>query len=94
MLVLYNARHDLDRYEGLTPFDTNWGEGDGATLLTTQDLFFGDAISIPTAPTKFVQSLQEISNLQKPRLKLFPRRIGTIAEQLALSLVFDADGLG
>jgi hypothetical protein len=37
----------------LTPFDTNWKEGSGATPLTIQDLFFGDAISIPTAPTKF-----------------------------------------
>jgi hypothetical protein len=36
----------------LTPFDTNWMEGSGATPLTIQDLFFGDAISIPTAPTK------------------------------------------
>jgi hypothetical protein len=35
----------------LTPFDTNWKKGSGATPLTTQDLFFGDAISIPTAPT-------------------------------------------
>ena len=40
----------------LTPFDTNWKEGGGATPLTTQDLFFGDAISTPTAPT----------NLRKP----------------------------
>jgi hypothetical protein len=35
----------------LTPFDTNWKKASGATPLTTQDLFFGDAISIPTAPT-------------------------------------------
>jgi hypothetical protein len=35
----------------LTPFDTNWKKGSGATPLTTQDLFFGDAISTPTAPT-------------------------------------------
>jgi hypothetical protein len=35
----------------LTPFDTNWRKGGGATHLTTQDLFFGDAISIPTAPS-------------------------------------------
>ena len=38
--------------EGLTPFDTNLMKGGGATPLTTQDLFLGDAISIPTAPTK------------------------------------------
>jgi hypothetical protein len=36
----------------LTPFDTNWKKGSGATPLTIQDLSFGDAISIPTAPTK------------------------------------------
>jgi hypothetical protein len=35
----------------LTPFDTNWNVGSGATPLSTQDLFFGDAISIPTATT-------------------------------------------
>ena len=33
----------------VTPFDTNWQEGGGATPLTTQDLFFGDAISILAA---------------------------------------------
>jgi len=45
----------MDRFShrnNLTPFDTNWREGSGATPLATQDLFFGDAISIPTAPTK------------------------------------------
>jgi hypothetical protein len=29
----------------LTPFDTNWNEGSGATPLTIQDLFYWDAIS-------------------------------------------------
>jgi hypothetical protein len=38
-------------FANLTPFDTNWEKGSGATPLTAQDLFFGDAISIPTAPT-------------------------------------------
>jgi hypothetical protein len=36
----------------LTPFDTNWRKGGGATPLTVQDLFFGDAISISTSATK------------------------------------------
>jgi hypothetical protein len=36
----------------LTPFDTNWKKGSGATPLTTQDLFCRDAVSIPTVPTK------------------------------------------
>ena len=35
----------------MTPFDTNWKEGSGATPLTIQDLRKVDAISIPTAPT-------------------------------------------
>ena len=38
-------------FSNLTPFDTNWERGSGATPLTIQDLFFGGAISIPTAPT-------------------------------------------
>jgi hypothetical protein len=46
------AQIGTDRWIFLTPFDTNWKKGSGATPLTTQDLFFGDAISIPTAPTK------------------------------------------
>jgi len=37
----------------LTPFDTNWKKGSGATPLTTQDLFFWDELSIPTAPTNY-----------------------------------------
>jgi len=48
------VRHtDEHHWIGLTPFDTNWKEGSGATPLTTQDLFFGDAISVPTALTIF-----------------------------------------
>jgi hypothetical protein len=39
----------------LTPFDTNWKKGGGATPLTTQDLFLGDAISISTAPTNHLR---------------------------------------
>ena len=35
----------------LTPFDTTWNKGSGATPLTIQDLYYWDAISIPTAPT-------------------------------------------
>jgi len=35
----------------MTPFDTNWMKGSGATPLTTQDLFCRDELSIPTAPT-------------------------------------------
>src|ERR1700676_4146592 len=35
--------------DALTPFDTNWQKGSGATPLTTQGLFFGGAISIPTS---------------------------------------------
>jgi hypothetical protein len=46
------ARH----FVRLTPFDTNWKKGSGATPLATQDLFFGGAISIPTAPTKLTDS--------------------------------------
>ena len=41
-------------WDSLTPLDTNWKKGSGATLLATQDLFFGDAISIHTAPINFV----------------------------------------
>jgi len=33
----------------MTSFDTNWKKGSGATPLTIQDLFFGDAILIPIA---------------------------------------------
>jgi hypothetical protein len=36
--------------QAVKPFDANWRKGSGAAPLTTQDLFFGDAISIPTAP--------------------------------------------
>src|SRR6266403_3533833 len=35
----------------LTPLDTNWKKGSGATSSTTQDLFCGGAISIPAALT-------------------------------------------
>src|ERR1700730_4749838 len=45
-------RFRYPRSTNLTPFDTNWQKGSGATPLTTQDLFLGDAISILTAPTK------------------------------------------
>ena len=38
----------------MTPFDTNWEKGGSATPLTIQDLFLGDAISIPTAPASFL----------------------------------------
>lgn len=38
-------------------FDINWGKGGGATSLEIQDLFFGIAISIPTAPTKMRQRI-------------------------------------
>ena len=37
----------------LTPFDTNWKKGSGATPLTIQDLLKWIQFSIPTAPTKF-----------------------------------------
>ncbi len=40
----------------LIPFDTNWNKGGGATPLATQDLVFGGAISIPTAPTNFLET--------------------------------------
>jgi hypothetical protein len=40
----------------LTPFDTNWKKGSGATPLTTQDLFCRDELSIPTAPTSLICS--------------------------------------
>jgi hypothetical protein len=49
-------------WQNLTPFDTNWKEGSGATPLETQGLFFGDAISIPTAPTNH---LPDYSGLRK-----------------------------
>ena len=41
----------MSRSLNLTPFDTNWKKGSGATPLTTQDLFYRDELSIPTAPT-------------------------------------------
>jgi hypothetical protein len=37
------------RFQVFPKFDTNWKNGSGATPLTTQGLFFGDAISIPIA---------------------------------------------
>jgi hypothetical protein len=45
----------------LTPFDTNGKGGSGATLLTIQDLFFGDAISIPTAATNHLPDWSGLS---------------------------------
>jgi hypothetical protein len=54
----------------VTPFDTNWKRGSGATPLTTRDLLFGDAISTPTAPTKVLLILLPllvwISNFGSP----------------------------
>src|SRR5713101_3324136 len=38
----------LKRLRFLIPFDTNWKKGSDATPLTTQDLFYRDALSIPT----------------------------------------------
>ena len=49
----------------LTPFDTNWKEGSGATPLTIQDLLNWDAISIPTA------AANSVATVAKPRLN-FP----------------------
>jgi hypothetical protein len=40
-------------------------EGSGATPLTTQDLFFGDAISIPTAPTNHLPDWSELNKFAK-----------------------------
>jgi hypothetical protein len=48
----------------LTPFDTNWREGSGATPLATQDLFFGDAISIPTAPTDVLAHMNSVISFE------------------------------
>ena len=41
----------------MTPFDTNWEKGSGATPSATQDLFFGDAISIPTWEVRLIPQL-------------------------------------
>jgi hypothetical protein len=52
----------------MTPFDTNWGIGGGATPLTIQDLFFGDAISIPTASTNSKRRWLEAKALISPAM--------------------------
>jgi len=62
----------MDRFShrnNLTPFDTNWREGSGATPLATQDLFFGDAISIPTAPTKTLSIAKILSTYDFNRIR-------------------------
>ena len=64
----------------LTPFDTNWEKGGSATPLTIQDLFFGDAISIPTAPTSFpfhVKGLAKTARQQKAALTAGQRRLAS-----------------
>jgi hypothetical protein len=59
-----NGRPVDSVHGGLTPFDTNWKKGSGATPLTTQDLFCGGAISIPTAPTNLIQSATVVSDFE------------------------------
>lgn len=57
MFGLYNARLELDHYEGLTPFDTNWKKGSCATTLTTRDLFLEKQSGSPTSLPKVLLSL-------------------------------------
>jgi hypothetical protein len=42
----------MDSTFRLEPFDTDWKKGSSATPSTTENLFFGDAISISTAASK------------------------------------------
>jgi hypothetical protein len=62
------TRKQQDKSPGngnLTPFDTNWKKGSGATPLTTQDLFCGGAISIPAAPTNHPICSEELSDFAR-----------------------------
>jgi hypothetical protein len=63
----------------LTPFDTNWKKGSGATPLTTQDLRKWMQFSIPTAPTKLLHSARLIVPLgnNKPLGNNCPSSPGT-----------------
>ncbi len=54
----------------LKPFETNCRKGSVVTPITTGDLFFGDAISIPTAPTKSKRTrLEARARISSPRRK-------------------------
>jgi hypothetical protein len=43
------SRFDGTGTSNLTPFDTSWMQGSGAAPLRTQNLFYMDELSIPTA---------------------------------------------
>ncbi len=67
-------------------------KGNGATPLTTQDLFYRDELSIPTARTNHPICLEQLSNFARQQ-KANTKKIGnpdamTIATELIVPLGF------
>jgi hypothetical protein len=100
-----SKKSDSSHY--LTPFDTNWNKGSGATPSTTQYLFCGGAISIPTAPTQLIHSTDfvfafDTNWINSPQIAqslpngVQPHRVATriVLEIIAERAYSSFDGLG
>jgi len=48
----------------VTPLDTNWKKGSGATPVTIQDLLKWNQFSIPTAPTNISFLNNHLQNVE------------------------------